>query len=48
MNEKVKIICNNQVDIKVLDKDFYISLLSKIVDLKKKKKEVNKDGLSTD
>lgn len=48
MNEKVKIICNNQVDIKVLDKDFYLSLLSNIVDLKNKKKEVNKDGLCTD
>ena len=43
MNEKLKIICNNQVDIKVLDKDFYLSLLSKIVDLKNKKKEVKHD-----
>jgi len=34
MNEKIKVICNNQVDIKVLDLEFYYSLLSKIVLIK--------------
>ncbi len=37
MKDKLQVVYTNELDISILDKDFYLMLFSAIVDLKNKK-----------
>ena len=39
MQEKTKVIFTNDLQVEILDNDFYVLLLKRIIDLQKKKEE---------
>jgi hypothetical protein len=41
MKDKIEVVFKNDLDISILDKDFYLSLLSVIIDLQQKSKDKN-------